>query len=172
MNQQGARMRRKRLPWNYGLALAVALAVAACGDSGKRQPEATTDSASVPKEQPQQAATRGFKTSDSVKPGTLGPPGTGEKVAVTLTEWAITLSADSIGGGPATFVIENKGQRTHQVEVNNPHYGRWRTPPIPPGGVVEMSMALAFADFEIFCPMEDMAGNHREKGLHKVIRVR
>jgi hypothetical protein len=172
MNHQGALMRRNAWKHRTGvfMAMPLALVIATCGDSGRQQ-DAPADSVAVQQEEPM-GGMRGYRTSDSVKPGTLGPPGTGEKVAVTLTEWAIAIAPDSIGSGPATFLIQNKGERTHKVVVRHEHHGNFTTVPIPPGGVVELSMPLTFADFEIFCPIEDMAGNHREKGMLKIIKVR
>jgi hypothetical protein len=159
--------------WNQRL-VPLALILAACGGDADRQNETPADSGVTNEQQlQQQGGMRGYPATDpSAKPGTLGEPGVGEKVAVILTEWSVSLSRDSIGAGPAIFVIENKGTRTHRVEIRNEHFGRWNTVPIAPGGSAELSMPLTYADFEVFCPMEDVAGNHREKGMLATLRVR
>jgi hypothetical protein len=103
--------------------------------------------------------------------GTLGAPGTGQKVTVTVNEWSVRLSPDSVGGGPVDLVIQNQGQRSHSVEVFSQHYGRWRSATIPAGGSVTMSMPLQYTTYEVFCPIEDDQGNHKGKGMVAKLRV-
>jgi len=103
--------------------------------------------------------------------GTLGAPGTGQKVTVIVNEWGVRLSPDSVGAGPVDLVIQNQGQRRHSVEVFSQHYGRARSSTIPPGGSVTMSMPLQYTTYDVFCPLEDDQGNHREKGMVAKLRV-
>lgn len=155
-------------------ALAALVVLAACGDAAPAADEdaAETTEAAVPAPPPPPSGERGFEAEKTGGvAGVLADNGDAELLAVTLTEWGVELSRDSIGGGPVTLVIENKGERTHTLEVRSEHYGRWRSAPIPPGGSASMSMPLQFATYEVFCPTTDESGDHREKGMHATLRV-
>ncbi len=156
------------------VVFSVVVALAACGggDAGDSADLAEADTAMEAPVQPDQPAIRGYPAeATGGVAGVLGDEGTGEKVAVILTEFAVQLSVDSVGGGPTTFVIENRGKRPHTVEIYSEHYGRWRSAPIPPGGSGSMSMPLQFATYEVFCPMTEGSLNHKEKGMVATLRV-
>lgn len=156
-------------------ALAI-VSVAACG--GDASPEPATETAAAEATPaptpppPPEGGEQGFASERTGGvAGVLSESGDAEMVAVTIGDYNLKLSADSIGGGPVTVVLENTSDRAHVIEVRSEHYGRWRSAPIPPGGSGSMSMPLQSATYEIFCPEEDAAGNHREKGMVATLRV-
>lgn len=99
--------------------------------------------------------------------GVLGAEGEGERLALTVTDGDLHLSADSIGGGPTTLVIENRGTVRHTIEVFSEHYGRWRSAPVPAGGSASISMPLTYATYEVFCTID----GHRDQGEVVTLRV-
>lgn len=92
----------------------------------------------------------------------------GGRVDVTLSEWAIEQSADSVARGQATFAVANAGTMPHSLEISGPG-GKWSSPPIPPGGRVLMSMLVEPGQYELSCP--DDAGEHKGQGMTGRITV-
>ena len=87
----------------------------------------------------------------------------GTGINVTLSEWGLELSADSLTQGQATLAIQNTGTMPHSLEIRGPG-GNWTSPPIPPaGGSVLMSMLMEPGEYELSCP--DDAGEHKTQGM-------
>lgn len=156
---------------NWTVLGAVLLAIA-CGGGDAPATDEVADTAEVPEAKPDLPAERGYPTERTGGvAGVLGEQGDSEAVAVTITDGGLQLSRDSIGGGPVTVVIENKGTQRHVVEVFSEHYGRWRSAPIPPGGSASISMPLTYATYEVFCTVTDETGEHKAKGEVATLRV-
>jgi plastocyanin len=123
-------------------------------------------------EQDEQAA-QGADTgaASSAAPSTAESPGNGTQVMATLTEWAVQLSRPEVQRGMVTFSIENKGTMTHEFEVEGKG-NEWKSSAIPAGQRVLMSMVLEPGEYEVYCPISDSAGNHKEKGMTARLVVR
>lgn len=153
--------------------LGVILVMAACGGgdapaSEEGQADSVAAAVPPPPPAPDQPAERGFPTERTGGvAGVLGAAGDSEQLAATVTEGSLTLSRDSVGGGPTTVVIENRGEQRHIVEVYSEHYGRWRSAPVAAGGSASITMPLTYATYEVFCTIE----GHRENGEVATLRV-
>jgi hypothetical protein len=147
--------------------------LAGCGDADRESGETALDTApaAATPPPPPSRPPGGYPAQEGVPAGALGARGSGQKVAVTITEWSVRLSSDSIGGGHTDLQVINQGSRPHVIEVYSQHYGRWRSGRIPPGGSVTMSMPLQFAQYEVYCPDEDEEGSHRQNGMVATLRV-
>lgn len=146
----------------------------ACGDAGgDSEPAFTEDTIRPDSVRPPQPAVRGLPANpDSTKPpGTLGDPDAGTRLTATLTEWGIALSDSTIPIGQVTIDIRNTGTIPHTLELTGEYGGRWRSLPITPGASVEMSMVLSNGTYRVFCPLDDDAGNHAERGQETTLVV-
>ena len=95
-----------------------------------------------------------------------------EEASVTLTEWGIELSPDSLSAGVIRFRVTNSGTHEHQFEVDGAD-DEWVTEPIPPGESVLLTADLAPGTYEVYCPIEESGqGMHWEKGMRTVLVVR
>jgi plastocyanin len=91
-------------------------------------------------------------------------------VEVTLTEYAIAMSHDSIAAGTVTFNIRNAGTVAHAVRVFRGEE-EWETDPYAPGEQVSMSMALTPGTYTIHCPVQDGGTSHTQMGMQRTFRV-
>jgi hypothetical protein len=158
-----------------GLVCAASV-LAACGDRARPAQEGEPDlEMPVERVEDMQPAVRGMPAVDGRPAGVLGDTleaeFAGTVVNVTVDEWSVGLSRESIPAGPTQLVFENRGSRPHRMEVRSQHFGRWTTVPIPPGGSVSLGMPLAYTTYEVFCNMEDGDGSHRERGMLARLRV-
>jgi plastocyanin len=132
--------------------IALVLVIGACGDAATEdgmEQGTPADSADMPvitsNPTPSFPASR-----DSSRPaGSLGNTVDATQVAARLSEYAITLSPDTIPAGETRLNIENRGERSHTVEIRHTTRGRWRPTPIAPGTTVAMSMALAPGTYDV-----------------------
>jgi plastocyanin len=95
---------------------------------------------------------------------------------VGLGEWAVALEADTIRPGSVTFVIRNKGTRTHGFRIRSlSGRGRdrfeLRTPLIPPGGERSVTLILAPGRYRVDCYVTDAAGDHGDLGMRTMLTV-
>lgn len=108
--------------------------------------------------------------------GTLVDPREGG-LEVGLGEWAVTLEAEAIRPGPVTFVIRNKGTRTHGFRIRS-RSGRGRdrvelrSPLIQPGGERSVTAVLAPGTYRVDCYVTDSAGDHGGLGMRTALTVR
>lgn len=96
---------------------------------------------------------------------------------VGLGEWAVTMEADTIRPGSITFVIRNKGTRTHGFRIRSMSgRGRdriqMRTPLIQPGGERSLTIVLAPGRYRVDCYVTDAAGDHGDLGMQTMLTVR
>ena len=71
------------------------------------------------------------------------------RIAVDVREWQVRASEDSVMAGDYAFVIDNKGDRPHTIEVKGDNGARWRTIPLAPGGSVTLRMTLPPGHYQI-----------------------
>lgn len=155
-----------------GILLAGLLA-AACGDRGRDADRAPATDSTPPPPPEDFSAPRGIPATDSgPPPGTIGDLGEGATVAVVVRDGELTVRPDSIPAGPATFVLENRGNITHRIEVRHEFHGHWVQRPMPAGASGELRMPLTYGDFEVHCVVEDVSGKHSENGERAIVRVR
>jgi hypothetical protein len=151
------------------------IGLAACGDAGEdAEPAFTEDTLAADTAATPQPAVRGLpaNTDTTKPPGTLGDPDEGTHIVARLTEWEIALSQTTIPIGQVTIEIRNEGTIPHTLELTGQYAGRWRSVPINPGATVEMSMVLPDGSYRVFCPLDDDAGNHAERGQEATLVVR
>jgi hypothetical protein len=159
----------------WPLLLILIAGLVACGDDGgNADPAFVEDTLTPDTVTPERAATRGLPANadTSKPPGTLGDPAAGTRIVATLTEWAITLSEDAIPVGQVTIVVRNEGTVAHALELTGQYAGRWRSLPLNPGAEVQMSMVLSDGTYQVYCPLDDEAGDHSERGQETTLVVR
>jgi hypothetical protein len=93
-------------------------------------------------------------------------------VTVRLTEWAVEPSADTLGAGPVTIAVTNDGTVPHALEVAGELGGRWRSLPVAPGATITMTMVIPAGNYRLFCPLDDDAGDHSERGMEATLVFR
>jgi len=89
-------------------------------------------------------------------------------VNVTLTEWKVTLSADTVRSGSVTFRINNTGTITHGFYVRGEGVDKG-TRDIPAKQSGTLVVAVKPGTYEVFCPMSD--GSHKMAGMTKNLVV-
>lgn len=150
------------------------MALVACGDAGGDGERAfTEDTLTADTVETPRPAVRGLpaNTDTTKPPGTLGDPDAGTRVIATLDEWDLVLSDSTIPIGQVTIEIRNVGTIPHTLELTGQYAGRWRSLPLNPGATVEMSMVLSDGTYRAFCPLDDEAGNHAERGQEATLVV-
>jgi hypothetical protein len=151
------------------------MTMVACGDAGgDADPAFTEDTLRADTVTPDRPATVGLpaNTDTTKPPGTLGDPAGGTHIVATLTEWDLSLSESSIPIGQVTIEVRNEGTIPHTLELTGQHAGRWRSLPLNPGAQLEMSMVLSDGTYRVYCPLDDDAGNHAERGQEATLVVR
>jgi hypothetical protein len=99
-----------------------------------------------------------------------GEPPEAEDVEVTLTEWSITLSRDSVPAGPVTFNISNGGTVPHAFRILR-GAEEWAIDPYDPGQSVSMSIVLTPGTYEVHCPVTANGMSHAQRGMQTRLRV-
>jgi uncharacterized cupredoxin-like copper-binding protein len=89
-------------------------------------------------------------------------------ITVTLSEWKIVLSADTVKAGPVAFRVNNKGGVTHMLYVRGEGVDKG-TRDIPAKQSGTLSATLKPGTYEVFCPMSD--DSHKVAGMQKTLVV-
>jgi hypothetical protein len=156
----------------FGLLL---LAVAGCGDRDAAPDAAAAgDTANVQSQEPEAEPPPpgGFEATGDRPAGTLGDPSEGAQVVATMSEWSIVLNRDTVPSGAVTIAVANEGTVPHALEVTGEFGGRWRSLPVAPGATIRMSMPMSHGTYQIFCPLDNDAGDHSERGEEGTLVVR
>ncbi|MEU9394400.1 plastocyanin/azurin family copper-binding protein [Streptomyces sp. NPDC048324] len=124
------------------LAFSAALLVAACSSGGGG----------------------GGKASDSTG---AAKAGSGTKVTVTETEFALKLSRSSFTPGTYTFTADNAGTTTHALELDGPGVSDVRTKNISSGQNTSVTVMLKKGTYELYCPVD----GHRQLGMKTDVKV-
>lgn len=135
--------------WRSTLGLAVvagaALALAACGGSGKSAAPSTGGVAGASTQQM-----------------------SGHVVRVTEREYAIALSTMSPAPGPTTFVVHNTGKVAHSLEIDGPGVSDMRIAgTIQPGTTKTLHVTLRSGTYEVYCPVP----GHKALGMDTHVTV-
>lgn len=93
---------------------------------------------------------------------------TGQSVTVTLTEWKIGLSRDTVKAGAVTFEVKNTGQMNHALHVKGEGVDRG-TREIPARQAQTLTVTLKPGTYELFCPMSEES--HKQAGMARTLVV-
>ena len=91
-----------------------------------------------------------------------------QPVAVTLTEFKIGMTRDTVKAGPVTFRVKNSGVMAHGFYVIGDKIDKG-TPDIPAGQEASLTLTLKVGTYEVFCPMSD--NSHKLGGLTRKLVV-
>lgn len=91
-------------------------------------------------------------------------------IHVPLTEWSVVVSQGVISPGTFNFHAMNQGAHTHAFEIEG-NGQEWKSDPIPPGGTATLTPTLTVGTYEVYCPIVDSNGNHKERGMRATFSV-
>ncbi|MBL0173287.1 MAG: cupredoxin domain-containing protein [Gemmatimonadaceae bacterium] len=91
-----------------------------------------------------------------------------QPVAVTLTEFKIGMTRDTVKAGPVTFRVKNSGVMAHAFYVIGDKIDKG-TPDIPAGQEASLTLTLKAGTYEVFCPMSD--NSHKLGGMTRKLVV-
>lgn len=90
-------------------------------------------------------------------------------VKVTLTEWKIRMSADTVPAGRVSFTITNDGSMNHAFHVQGANKYDKETREIAKEEVAQLTVTLKPGTYEIFCPLA--ASSHMLAGMKQTLVV-
>ena len=91
-----------------------------------------------------------------------------QAVTVTLSEWKIELTRDTVRAGPVTFKVNNAGTMTHGFYVRGDGVDQG-TRDIPVRESASLTVTLKRGTYEVFCPMSDLS--HKAAGMSRKVVV-
>jgi plastocyanin len=91
-----------------------------------------------------------------------------QAVTVTLTEWSVKLSRDTVKAGPVTFRVTNNGVMNHAFHVNGEGVDKG-TREAPAKQSTSLTVTLKPGTYEVFCPMSDES--HKKAGMTRKLIV-
>ncbi|MDQ8164425.1 MAG: cupredoxin domain-containing protein [Gemmatimonadota bacterium] len=89
-------------------------------------------------------------------------------VTVTLTEFKVQMSRDSVRAGRVTFQLMNSGATSHQVQVKGPDTDK-TSAVINAKQAGSLVLTLKPGEYDIICPMAD--GSHKIAGMVAKLKV-
>jgi uncharacterized cupredoxin-like copper-binding protein len=92
--------------------------------------------------------------------------GSGDEVAVSLTEFTIEMPTE-LAAGPITFQVTNDGTVEHNFEVEGQGIEEELPQNLAPGQSGTLSLELAPGTYEVYCPV----GDHAEHGMRLELTV-
>jgi uncharacterized cupredoxin-like copper-binding protein len=95
------------------------------------------------------------------KPGATAAPA-GHTVAVSETEFKITVPARKVPAGKVTFAVKNAGHIGHDLVVSGPGVkGAAKTALLNPGQTAKLTVTLAAGSYTLYCSVP----GHRAAGM-------
>lgn len=94
----------------------------------------------------------------------------GRTVNAILAEWSINIPNDTLTPGRYTFRVQNSGQYAHALEVEGQGEEQ-ETDPLAPAASGEVTVELTPGSYELYCPIEDARGKHRDLGMRRRLIV-
>lgn len=91
-----------------------------------------------------------------------------QTINVTLTEWKVQLSRDTVAAGPVTFRLSNAGVMTHGFYVRGGRIAKGASD-IPAKQSSSLTVTLPPGTYEVYCPMSDLS--HRVAGMTRQLVV-
>lgn len=92
-----------------------------------------------------------------------------QRVAVTLSEWKIEMTRDTVRPGPVTFEVKNAGTMTHGFYVRGEGVDKG-TRDIAARESASLSVTLKPGTYELFCPMSEQS--HKNAGMSRKLVVK
>ncbi|HZT85982.1 MAG TPA: hypothetical protein VE984_11310 [Gaiellaceae bacterium] len=90
------------------------------------------------------------------------------RVQVVAQEFRYSLSRSTVRAGRVIVELVNRGQDTHDLDLRRVGGTRIiRFPAVQPGQVVDRELRLEPGRYMLWCAVAD----HRERGMHAVLRV-
>jgi uncharacterized cupredoxin-like copper-binding protein len=94
-------------------------------------------------------------------------PASGSSVAVTESEFSITLPSNTMKVGSYTFTVTNKGQFAHNLTIDGPGVKDKATPTLSPGSSGDVTVNLQKGTYEFYCSVD----SHKDKGMDDKVQV-
>ena len=91
-----------------------------------------------------------------------------QSVSVTLSEWKIGMSPDTVKAGAITFEVNNTGQVTHAFYVRGNGIDKG-TREIPARQAGSLTLTLKAGTYDVFCPMSEES--HKQAGMARKLVV-
>ncbi|MFG2793827.1 copper-binding protein [Streptomyces sp. NPDC048419] len=93
--------------------------------------------------------------------------GSGTRVTVTETEYALKLSRSSFTPGTYTFVTDNAGKITHALSIDGPGVENAKTKNLQGGQEATLTVTLKKGKYDLYCPIT----GHKQLGMNQNIQV-
>ena len=91
-----------------------------------------------------------------------------QAVTVTLAEFTLALTRDTVNAGPVTFKVKNAGKMAHGLYVRGEGIAKG-SHDIEAGQEGSLTVTLKPGTYEVYCPMSDMT--HKNAGMSKKLVV-
>lgn len=91
----------------------------------------------------------------------------GTVVTVTEKEFSISLSQTTFTPGTYTFVVNDEGSATHNLNIEGPGVTGAATSDISAGGTATLTVTLESGTYELWCSI----GGHRASGMDMTVNV-
>lgn len=85
-----------------------------------------------------------------------------DPVRVTLSEWTVRLSVQTVAAGPVHFAVTNEGSIPHAFEIEGQGIER-ETRQIQPSDSATLALTLRAGTYEVYCPVGE--GSHKKLGM-------
>ena len=108
----------------------------------------------------------GGQTGGTTSPGTP-QAGSGTRVTVTETEYALKLSRSTFAPGTYTFVADNAGKITHALSIDGPGVEDAKTKDVQSGQEATVTVTLKKGTYDVYCPID----GHKGLGMEQHIKV-
>jgi hypothetical protein len=89
---------------------------------------------------------------------------------VTLAEWSVQLSRDSVPAGLVSLRVRNAGTMPHRLEVEG-NGEEVETDDLAAGTEITMTMNLPAGTYELYCPIDAAGIDHDARGMRTRLRV-
>jgi plastocyanin len=91
-----------------------------------------------------------------------------QDVRVTLSEWKMRVTKDTVPAGSVTFQVTNTGAMSHALQVTGPDVDKG-TRQIAVKEVGTLTVTLKPGTYELFCPLAE--GSHKMAGMKHTLVV-
>jgi uncharacterized cupredoxin-like copper-binding protein len=91
-----------------------------------------------------------------------------QAVNVTLSEWKLELSRDTVKAGPVTFKLKNAGSMNHAFFVRGDKFAKG-SKEVPAGQEAPLTLTLTPGTYEVYCPLADLS--HKMAGMSRKLVV-
>lgn len=92
-----------------------------------------------------------------------------QPVAVTLSEFKVGLSKDTVKAGAIVFRVKNTGTMSHGFWVTDGNKLDKGTPDIPAGQEASLTVTLKAGVYDAYCPVSDLS--HQKAGMTRKLVV-